>query len=148
MAACAATTSQPFFKESIPNSKLRTLYRTNIRSILMYGLELTDDIGEIENLDRKLLSNYLKPIIQRKRKISDRLIDRICLRIRLISLRMELESSSKGWIENLRRTAQLGHNEKVRQKAFDTLNTIQKLKSETQSRKYYTRRGGNKKEYS
>lgn len=37
-AACAAVIRQPFFDANLPNHTLRALYRTNIRSILMYGL--------------------------------------------------------------------------------------------------------------
>lgn len=49
---------------------------------------LTKDVEAMEKLDRELLSMYFKPIFQHKRKISDRLIDRFCLRIKLPSLAM------------------------------------------------------------
>lgn len=38
--ACTAITSQSFFGPGLPNSTLRTLFRTNLRSVLTYGVPL------------------------------------------------------------------------------------------------------------
>lgn len=83
VAACAATINQPFFDADHPNSTLRTFYRTNVHSILLYGHMLTGDNAEVEKLDRKMLNTYFKPIMQHIKAMSEKLIDRFCLRIRL-----------------------------------------------------------------
>lgn len=62
---------------------------------------LMDGTVEVQKLDRKLLNSYLKPIIQHRRALTDKLIDRFCLRIRLTSLAIEVETSVKGWISRL-----------------------------------------------
>lgn len=97
VASCEGTINQPFFDADLPNSALRTLYRTNLRSIISYGLMLTTDINAMEKLDRNLLSLYFKHIVQHKRNIVDRLIDRLCLRLRLPSLAIDIESDIKSW---------------------------------------------------
>lgn len=42
-AACAAITTQTYFDVSLPISTLRTLYQTNVRSILTYSAPLIVD---------------------------------------------------------------------------------------------------------
>lgn len=110
--ACGSTINQAFFDADLLNNALCTLYRTNIRSILMYGLMLTKDIEAMKKLDRGLLSMYFKPIVHYKRNISDRLIDRLCLRIMLPSLAMELETSIKCWLSKLKKQCEHGYQPK------------------------------------
>lgn len=144
IAACAANRNQPFFDADLTCSSLRTLYRTNVRSILSYGIMLTDELEEMEKLDKNMLNNYFKPIIQHKRALSDKLIDRFCLRIRLPSLAIELEASVKGWLTRLRNNINLGANKKSRQHARDTIEAEAKMKPSTVLRKHYSERGGSK----
>lgn len=145
MAAFAATINKPFFNSDLPNSTLRTLYRTNVRSILMYGLMLTGDVTEIEKLDRQMLNTYFKPITKHKKATSEKLIDRFCLRIRLPSLQLDLEPSIKGWISRLRSSTAQGLNKKTRQHAKDTIRAITKMSPNTALRLHYTMRGSPKK---
>lgn len=98
----------------------------------------------MEKLDRKLLNQYLKPLVQNERALSNMLIDRLCLRLRTPSLAMELECSSKIWIEKLRRNSYADPSGKVRQHAKDSLNAITKLHQSTIIRTHYTKRSGNK----
>lgn len=96
VAACGATTNKHVFNADIPNPSPRKLYRTNIRSVIMYGVMLTNNTSALNKLDRKVLSMNSKPIIQYKRKMSERLIYRSCLRIRLSSIDMEFGGSVNG----------------------------------------------------
>lgn len=139
--AYVAVIRQPFFDAKNPNSTFRALYRTNIRSILMYGLMLTTDINVIERLDRRLINCFFEPILQQKRELSARLADRFCLKIRLPSLKMDLECGVKNWISRLRWSVHNGLNTKVRRHAKDTLYAIQKMDENTILRKQYTGRG-------
>lgn len=105
---------------------------------------MTKDIESMEKLDRELLSMYLKPIIQHKRKICDRLIDRICLRIGLPSLAMELDSSVNFWLAKLKNSVHQGINNKVRWYARDSLDSIAKLYRAVILRIHQTKRSGNR----
>lgn len=53
--AFSTITSQSFFDPEIPNSTLLMLYRTNVRSVLMYCTPFTINVEEVEKLDTKVL---------------------------------------------------------------------------------------------
>lgn len=145
ISAFMATMNQPFFYADLPISTVLALYRTNIRSIVTYGSMLTKDKVKMEELDCKLLSKYFKPLVQQKQNISDRLIDRLFLRLRIPSLAMDFESIIKGWLKKLRYNMNNGPTKKVIQHSQDTLEANQKLPHEVLLRKHFTRRGGNQK---
>lgn len=57
MSASSAVTSQEYFDTGLPTATLRTMYRTNMRSVLLYGTPLITDTSELESLDTKFLQN-------------------------------------------------------------------------------------------
>lgn len=44
MAACVVITTQDYFDPGLPNAILRTLYRGNVRSVLLYGTPSVKDV--------------------------------------------------------------------------------------------------------
>lgn len=87
-AACSEITSQQFFDAELPISTITALYRTNVRSIMLYGAPFLSSVSELEKLDLKMVHQYIKRIVHEKQDIPQKLIDRICIRIRLPSLTM------------------------------------------------------------
>lgn len=128
---CQAITSQPFFDAGLPTSTVLALYRANVRSILTYGLALTRDTGEMERLDRKLLNLYFKPLCFLGRELPDKLIDRLCLRMRLPSLKMEIENAARKRTGKLERASMQAVNSKAKTHAKDSLTAIHKLHPST-----------------
>lgn len=100
-----ATSDHHFFDTDLPGNTLTTLYRTNVRSVLMYGLMITRYIAEMIKLDRVLLKIYLKPLIHHKWALPDKLLDRLCVRLRLPSLEIELGQCMKNWKAKLKSNA-------------------------------------------
>lgn len=79
--------------------------------------------------------------------MADKLIDRFCLRIRLPSLAIEMDTSIKGWLSRLRYNINFGHTKKTRQHSKDTIGAIKKMKPDTVLRKHNTSKGGNKQKF-
>lgn len=107
------------------------LYRTYVRTILTYGLSLAKDTKEMEGLDRKLLNLYFKRLCFLGRALPGKLIDRLCLKLRLPSLQMEVDHVARNWTGKIRRAAEPASNRKVRAHARDSLKSIQKLHPNT-----------------
>lgn len=63
MSACAAITKQQYFDPGLPNGTLCTLYRANVRSVLLYGTPILKDTSALEELDVQLLQNYFKKLL-------------------------------------------------------------------------------------
>lgn len=60
---CVSITSQPYFDPGLPTATLRTSYRTNVRSVLLYGTLLVKDVNELEKLYVKLLQSHFKKLL-------------------------------------------------------------------------------------
>lgn len=110
-----------------PLSTLKTLYRTNVRILLLYGTALLDEVEELEKLDRRLVQKFIKRLLYLKKDITGKLLDRLCIRIRLPSLMMELGKNAKNWKKRLASMEKTHAVQKVRTYAADTLPSINRL---------------------
>lgn len=125
--ACSVITAQPFFCPSLPINTIRTLYRTNVRGILLYGAALTTSTDELVRIDRKLLQQYFKAILFSKKDIPQKLIYRLCVKVRMPSMEMEIEKKARNWTLNLTKKAQWFHVKKVKLHPQEYLQAIRKL---------------------
>lgn len=78
-AACAAITSQKYFDPGLPLGTLRTLYRTNVRRILLYGTPLVTNLDELAEIDMRMLQNYFKRLLFTALVPTPKLIERLCI---------------------------------------------------------------------
>lgn len=137
--AWTATTSQSFFDVGLPLKTITTLYRKNVCSIIIYETALLKSIDDLVDLDNRMLQSYLKRIIHAKPNLSQTLLDRLCIRIRMPILLMDIERLTRVWTVKLGRASRTHHTEKVKKHAQDALNAITKLPQEVPARRYFTR---------
>lgn len=96
-AACAAVTSQSFFDVRLSVSTIRTMYWTNVRRILLYGTPIVKEREDLERLDEKMLQIYFQRLMNSKENLNEKLLGRMCIRISILSLRMEIERQTRKW---------------------------------------------------
>lgn len=137
--ACAATTSQPFFDVMLPLKTIKSLYRTNVRSIILYGTMQTKNIDTLVDLDHKILQMYYKRLLHSKPYLCPKLLERLCIRIRMPSLMMDIERNSRTWTVKLGRIARSHLVKTVRLQSWDALEAIEILPPEIPVRRYFTR---------
>lgn len=136
--ACIAITSQTFFDPGLPSATLRTIYQTNLRSILMYGTPLVTDYSALEELDVKMLQEYFKKLLFTARVPPKRLVERLCIRLRIPSFRMEVEKCARRWTNKLGKAAQKHPTADVRNHSKNSLEAIKSLNSEAPMRRFLT----------
>lgn len=137
--ACAATTSQAFFDVGLPLKTIKALYRTNVRSLIVYGTMLTKNIDTLVELDQNMLQLYYKRLLHSKPDLCPTPLARLSIRIRMPSLVMDIERSSRTWAVQLGRNARSHPVKKVKLHARDAIAAIQGLSLEVPARHYFTR---------
>lgn len=103
--AYSETAGHSFFETGLPNDTIRILFRMNIRIILLYGAMLVTNTQDLEEMETALLNQYLKKLLFLNRPLHKKLLHRLFNRLRIPSLSMKLEKSTRSWILKLRRYA-------------------------------------------
>lgn len=123
----------------MPIKTITTMYRTNVRAVLLYGTPLIRSVKELVRLDEKMLQLYFKRLMHTKDDLNSKLLSRICIRFRIPSLIMEIERQTRMWTLKLGRRARLYVTTKVKQHVKDAILAIEQLPSEVPIKKYFTR---------
>lgn len=115
---------------------------------MLYGATLATNINELEQIDRKVLQQYLKAILYSKQDILRKLLDRICVRIRIPALWVEIEKQARSWTLDLTKKAYWHCIRKVTLHARESLKEIKNLSPQVPLRKYLTTRNFNHDKWS
>lgn len=130
---------QSIFDVDLPLKTIRTLYRTNVRSDLLYGTALLKDTASLEELDKNLLQRFFRRLLYSKPDLCIEFLGRMCIRIRLPFLAMDIGLHTRMWAVKLGRHSRRHHSNKVKQHARDALVSIEKIHPEVCARRYMTR---------
>lgn len=137
-AAFAAIASQDYLDPGLPLGTQRSLYRANVRSILLYGTPLVVNLMELAELDMRILQNYFKRLLFTARVPNPRLVERLCIRLRIPSFMMEVERNARIWSNILWKAAKVHHIVKIRNHARDAIESIAGINNEAPLREYRT----------
>lgn len=77
--SCSAFRGQPFFTKSLPLSTIGTLYRMNVRSILMYGAMLSINMHKLLEIDENLLNQTFKKFLFTAYPLLGKLLYHLCI---------------------------------------------------------------------
>lgn len=86
-----------------------------------------------------MLQVYFQRLMHSKENLNDKLLNRMCIRIRLPSLSMEIEKKTSRWTLWIGRAARRHPVGKVKRHVEDAIEAIGKLTGEVPLKKFYTR---------